>query len=51
MKTQNKTKTKTSEEGAIEPQIVSKMEETREPTQILSLNFEMVERNRYRGRV
>lgn len=33
----------TFEEGAIEPQILSKMEETREPNQILSLDFKVVE--------
>lgn len=32
----------TSEEGAIKPQIASKIEETKEPNQITSLNFKVV---------
>ena len=33
----------TFEERAIEPQILSRMEETRQPNQIISLNFKVVE--------
>lgn len=39
----------TSEEGAIKPQIASKMEETKEPNQITSLNFKMVKTETQRG--